>query len=566
MIRLLPVAVVAVWLLSLRDVNLRAMGDLGLLQVLPVLFWVALGLLVLGFCLALADRRIGNGWLLAYVLALIGMIHATPTLLYPELRYSWGWKHVAVVDAMLRHDGPVPYAPEFDIYDQWPGFFQVNVLFLRLTGLESPLGYAEWAQPFFNVALIGPLLLLYRSLTRDRRLIWGGVWIYYSCSWVGQDYFAPQALAFLLFVTVIALVVRQLPTSALPRPGPDDRSWPVGRLLAVLLMTFAIASSHQLTPVMLITALAALSIPRRNRRVTGPVLLGATVITVAWDATVARPYMAENIKGMLRELVSPDANVTSGLYRLGTAAPAQIFVAWVDRALSGVVLLLAVIAILYLRWTRRTGMPLLLFSPFVLLAANSYGGEMIFRAYLFALPAAAFLISALVFRRGHRLRWRTLAVYPLLLLMLGSLLFAYYSKEAMNSFTRQEAAAIRYAVATAPTGSQFVSISGAAPGLDMQYDQHYRTHFNLQRSFTVQQQARDLRSALVGVTESNASAPTFVIVNRAAIADNRLNGLFPAQTLDHLKTVLPKMPRFTLVYRNDDAEVYRYDPPMRRGS
>jgi hypothetical protein len=466
---------------------------------------------------------------------------------------------------MLRHNGPVPNSPELDIYNQWPGFFQLNVLFLHATGLDSPLGYAKWAQLFFNLALLGPLLLLYRSVTRDRRLIWGGVWVYYTCSWVGQDYFAPQAFAHLLFVTVIALVLRQLPTSALPHPEPRDRSWPPGRLIALLLIEAAIVSSHQLTPVMLITALAALSLPRRNRRVTLPVLTGAVVLTAVWNSTVARPYMAENIKGMLRELVTPDANVTSGLYRLGTAAPAQTFVAWVDRSLSGAVLLLAAIAVLSLRWTRRTGLPLLAFSPFLLLAANAYGGEMIFRAYLFALPFAALLVAALIFGGAGRPRLRTLTVYPLLLAMLGSLVFAYYGKEAMNHFTSQEVAATRYAVATAPPGSQFVSLGGAVPGLEMHYDQHYRTQVNLQTSFRDQQRAKDLRSALLEVAESNAAAPTFVILNRAAFADNQLNGLFPARTIQRLKAVLPQIPRFTVVYRNQDAVVYRYDPPLTRG-
>ncbi|WP_371667094.1 glycosyltransferase [Streptomyces sp. NBC_00289] len=559
----LPTAIV-LWLLALRHVNLRGMDDLGLLQVLPVLFWVALALLTLGFCLSLGDRRTGNGRLLAYVLGLIGMIHATPSLLYPELRYSWAWKHVAVVDAMLRHNGDVPNPTGFDIYNQWPGFFQLNVLFLRATGLESCLGYAQWAQPVFNVALLGPLLLLYRSVTRDRRLIWGGVWIYYVCSWVGQDYFAPQAFAFLLCVTVIALVLRQLPTSALPHPQPHDRSWPRGRLIAVLLIVAVVASSHQLTPIMLITALAFLSLPRRNRRVTVPVLAGALAITAVWDSTVARPYMSKNIAGMLRALVTPDTNVTSGLHRLGTSPPAQVFVAWVDRSLTAAVLLLAAIALLRVPWTRRTGLPLVALSPFPLLAANAYGGEMLFRAYLFALPAAAFLVATLLFGRTGRPRLRTLAVYPVLLALAGSLVFAYYGKEAIYSFTPQELAAARYAVATAPSGSQFVSLGGSSPGIDMHYDDHLGTQIDLQRFITDRQQPGDLQAALLKITGNSTIKPTFVILNRAALADNRLNGLLPARTISRLQAVLPRTPGFTLAYRNRDAVVYRYDPPVRR--
>ena len=188
----LPAAAV-LWLLTLGDVHLDGMGDLGLLQVLPVTFWAALALLVVGFCVAAADRRTPHACYAAYTLLLIAVIHATPPLLYSELRYAWAWKHVAVIDAMVRHNGEVPDAAGLGIYNQWPGFFQFNALLLRTAGLESALPYALWAQVLVNVLTLGPLLLIYRSLTADRRLIWGAVWIYYSCSWVGQDYFAPQA-------------------------------------------------------------------------------------------------------------------------------------------------------------------------------------------------------------------------------------------------------------------------------------------------------------------------------------------------------------------------------------
>jgi uncharacterized membrane protein YeaQ/YmgE (transglycosylase-associated protein family) len=392
----LPVAL-TLWLVSLRDVRLGGMGDLGLLQVLPVLFWVALGLLAGGFCLALSDRRTADGWFAAYVLGLIAVIHATPTLLYPTLRYGWAWKHVAVVDAMIRNHGDVPNADKLDIYNQWPGFFHLNAFIVQATGLESSLGYAAWAPPVCNALLLGPLLLIYRAVTRDRRIIWGAAWIYYSCSWVGQDYFAPQALAFLLSVTLIALVLGQLPSPDLRPPRPARRAWSVGRLVPVALIAGVIVCSHPLTPIMVIAALVALSLPRRNRRVVLPVLVCAVLLTSVWDVTVARSYMSDSLDQFVGALVHPDANVVSGLATLGTAAPGQVLVSWVDRSLSAAVFLLAAIAFLARPWVRRTGLWLLVLAPLPVLAANGYGGEMIFRAYLFALPAAAFLVAALFF-------------------------------------------------------------------------------------------------------------------------------------------------------------------------
>ncbi|MFC9245560.1 glycosyltransferase [Streptomyces sp. NPDC057136] len=557
-------ASVAMWLLALRGVRLDRMGDLGLLQVLPVLFWVALALLTLGFCVAAGDRRTPHGCFAAYALVLIAVLHATPPLLYQELRYSWAWKHVAVIDAMMRHNGEVPNASGFNIYNQWPGFFQFNALILKATGLESPLGYALWAQLLTNLLLLGPLLVIYRSITHDRRLIWGAVWIYYSCSWVGQDYFAPQAFTFLLFVSVIALVVRQLPSSRFPGPRTSRRRWPVGRLLLVLVIEAAIVSSHQLTPLMLISALLLLSLPRRYRRLALPALAGAVVFTLAWNGTVAWPYVSANLDNFVNALTRPEANVWSGLSRLAEAAPSQVMVSWIDRGLSGGVFLLAAIALAVRPWTRRTPLPLLALFPLPLVVVNAYGGEMVFRAFMFALPAAALLLAALLLR-SHRARPARMAIVPVLLLaMLGSLVFGYYSKESMNRFSAEEVAATRYLTTETPTRSLIISVTFAAPGLEMHYDRHERTQITEESLSTKRLLVQDPLAGLEPLLNRAGDEPAYILLSRAQSADVRLNGELPADFVRRLESALAKAPSFTPVYRNGDAVVYRFDPPIER--
>ncbi|MFE1439891.1 glycosyltransferase [Streptomyces sp. NPDC058739] len=555
----LPLAL-TLWLLSLRHVRLAGMRDLGLLQVLPVLFWVALGLLTLGFCFALTDRRTSGGWFAAYVLGLIAVIHATPTLLYPTLRYSWAWKHVAVVDAVIRNGGEVPHAGKLTIYNQWPGFFDLNAFFAQATGLDSALGYATWTPPAFNAVLLGPLLLLYRTVTRDRRLIWGAAWVYYSCSWVGQDYFAPQAFAFLLFVTVFALVMGQLPTSVLhERSGIRTGRWPAGRFALVMVLVAAIITSHPLTPLMLISALVVLSLPRRNRRVVLPVLAGSLLLNAAWYATVARPYISENLRDFLNSLLKPDTNVVSGLATLGTAAPGHVVVAWVDRGLSATVFLLAAIAFVARPWVRRTGLPLLVLAPMPVLAANAYGGEMIFRAYLFALPAASLLIAVLLLDRARRPRLQVLAACPLLLALLGGLVFGYYGKESANYFTKDEVAAARFVAATAPPGSTIVTLTSAVPGLYLRYDENPQVEFTQQ---DLDDRLRLVRNPLEGlegfVQRASPRQPAYIILSRAQGAELYQTGVLPADTMQRLDTAMANDPDYTAVYRSEDAVVYRY--------
>lgn len=554
-------AAVALWLLSLRNVDLSQMGDLGLLQVLPVPFWAALALLVLGFCVAAGDRRTPHACFATYVLALITLIHATPPMLYGELRYSWAWKHVAVTDAMIRHNGEVPYAGGFGIYNQWPGFFQFNALLLRAVGLESPVAYALWAQLLANVLMLGPLLLIYRSITTDRRLIWGAVWIYYSCSWVGQDYFAPQAFTFLLYAALIALVLKQLSSSTIPHRGASRPGWPPRRFMLLIVIEAAIISSHQLTPLMLITALLVLSLPRGNRRVVLPALAGAITLNLAWYATVARPYVSENLDDFVGAVTRPEANVWSGLSRLADAAPSQVMVSWIDRGLSGGVFLLAAVGFIVRGWTRRTPMPLLALSPLPLALVNAYGGEMVFRAYMFALPAAAFLVAALLVPPVGRMLVRTLVVCVVLLVMLGGLMFGYYSKEAMNRFSAEEVAATRYVTTGTPPGSLIISVTFAAPGLEMHYDQHERAEITEEGLGTRQLLVKDPLAGLEPLLRRAGDKPAYVLLNRAQYADVQMNGAMPPDFMSRLDSALSKAPAFTPVYRNADAVVYRFHAP-----
>ncbi|KQV04738.1 MULTISPECIES: hypothetical protein [unclassified Kitasatospora] len=561
----LPLALL-LWLLSLRSVDLDAMNDLGLLQVLPPLYWIAVVLLTVGFWLALRDRRVRTGWLTAYLLGLIAMIHATPSLLYPSLRYAWAWKHIAVLDAMIRNDGPVPHAGGFDIYNQWPGFFVLNGLFLRVTGMESALGYAAWAPAATNALLLAPLLLLYRTFSTERRLVWGALWIYYCCAWVGQDYFAPQAFAFLLFLTVLVLVAGQLPNGGTgpggtrPSLAPARTAPSRGRLPAILLLEAAIVVSHQLTPLMLLCALTALALPRRNRRAVLPALAGLLVLNGVWYATVARPFLSENLSDFVAGLTAPESNILSGLVGLGAAAPGQVVVAWVDRGLSATVVLLALAAVWRRPWVRRTALPLLAVAPMPLLAANSYGGEMVFRVYLFALPACAFLIAALL-RPGRLPGLRSLTSMAVALALLGGLFFGYYSKEDMNYFTPGEVTAARRMIALAPPGAVIVSVTGNLPGGAAEYDLHPRIQLSEESRETQQLLLADPLAGLTRAADSTeAGTPAYLLLNRAQAAECYLTGVLPADTVARLGTAVDGAPRFTVVYRNDDAVVYRFVP------
>ncbi len=562
----LPAALV-LWAVSLRGVNLGAMGDLGLVHVLPVTYWAGLGLLGLGVCAALTNRRTRGIHYAGYVLALITFLHATPLALYPELRYSWAWKHVAVTDVLLSSGTLPTKAGLLAVYARWPGFFWLNDLFVQHWGLRSPGSYASWSPLLINAALVIPLLVLYRSFTRSRRLVWGGVFLFFTCSWVGQDYFSPQAFAFLLYVCVIAAVVRKLPRPGRPKPTRPSVGWWV--LLVLALVT--IVCSHPLTPVLLTGTLVLLALPRRNRAVVVPVLLVALVLTTAWDMTVARPYLEQNLHSILTGLSQPEANAGSGLLGLSGATSGQVAVAWADRILSAVVFLFAGLAVLVRPSLRRTALPLLAIAPLPWAVANSYGGEMIFRVYLFALPATAFGAAALLLppllatAHGHGLRrplrrLRAAAVPVVVVTLFAALSLAYFGKENVNYFTPSETAAAKWLAGHAPEGSLVVGASDNFPYAYADYPYHDRIWLSEAAPEDQRQVNRDPVSELRVLTGAGPPRPVYLILNRAQEAQVLATGALPPGTLAHIKHALAHRRDFPVVHRTADAVVYRILP------
>ena len=553
----LPVSVL-LWLYSLTLVRLDAMGAYGLIAILPVLYWTALALLTFGFAGCLQRTRVPTGWLLAHVIALIAMLHATPTILYGTLRYSWAWKHVAVIDYLMRHGGTDTANDQLSAYNQWPGFFTLTAQILHLAGLKTALAYAAWGPPVNNLLMIAPLVLILRTMTRDRRVLWGAIWLFYSCAWTGQDYFSPQAFAFTLFLAILGIVLNRAAAERALRPGQarPARAGNLAWILLLLPLIAAIDSSHQLTPLMLILALAVLSVSRYR----GPVMLwtlaAATAFTLIWDSTVAAPYIRNNISSVIGSFGSLDANATGPLNSAAQASNQQQVIAYVDTAAALLVALLAITAVIVHKRLRRSSAFLLTLAPLPMLVANNYGGEVIFRVYLFALPAAAFLNRTLLLpHKPWTARLHTIAFPVILLALLAAFVVPYYGKESENYFPPGEITATNHMYTVAPHGSVIVAATGDYPGGNLYYEYYLQVSWldqisGAQRILIEQDPLDALRDQL-----SEHGGPAYFILTRSQIADIQTEGLLPAATLTRLEQIATTSPEFTVVYRNADAIV-----------
>ncbi|HET9168212.1 MAG TPA: hypothetical protein VFN97_02215 [Actinospica sp.] len=557
----LPLAVV-LWLWSLRWVRLDRMGEFGLISILPVLFWVALGVLALGFALTLRQPTVATSWLVAYVLALIAMLHATPTLLYGTLRYAWSWEHVAIIDYLVRHGGVDPSNGSLSPYNKWPGFFALNAAVIRMTGLRSSLGYAAWAPPVFNALMVPPLVLIFRTMTKDRRVMWGAIWLFSCCQWTGQDYFSPQAYAFVLYLAVLGIVLNRWNKADDPL-GTARPSRAVDAVWIVLLVPLiaAIAASHQLTPLALVLSLAVLALSRYRTTVLLWALAMATVFAVVWDSTVGLPFIRSNLSSIVQTIGKLGSNATIRLTGAASASFQQQVVAYVETGTAAFIGLLALAAALSRRDLRRSRAVFIAVAPLPLLAANGYGGEMVIRVYLFALAGAVFLGTAWLVRSRWNEKSRGAVFHGIAFLMIAAFIVANYGKEGENYFSPAQVAATDYMYRVAPHGSLIVAATMDYPGDYLDYENHYQT-FWLDQLTPQQTQAveRDPVRALEAVM-SVPGRQAYFILTKSQETEIETEGLLSPAALDRLRELPQGAPQFRVVYRNADAVVLTLDAP-----
>lgn len=589
-IQLIMVAIALfLWQASLRSVDLTKMGDLGLVNILPFTYYLAIALLSVSFCLGNAEDRAYPPMLLLHVVALIFMLHSTPQLLYGTLRYSWAWKHVGIIDYIQRNGSVDPTIAYLNAYHNWPGFFALGALLTDVSGFASAVSYAGWAPVFFNLIDVGALYLIFRALTNDRRLVWLAIWVFYIANWVGQDYFSPQALNYFLYLVVIGVTLTWFSLWAPPLKeelqrrlkSPHLASWtskffhkeiPEGvratspeqrtELTAILVMIFiVIASSHQLTPFMMIIALVLLVGTQIVRARSLPILMAA--ITAAWIIFMAVAFLGGNLYWIVKSIGGLTGNISGNLLNLANASPGQVLVSWMDRGLTALVIILAVFG--FLRRLRNgywdVAAALLVFTPIPMVVANAYGGEMVFRVYFFGLPFLAFFVAGLIYPTplsGHT-NGTAIRSVLLSLVLLSGFFFGYYGKEEMFYFSKNEVQAATWLNNNAPKGSILVSGTADWPLMYRHYEWYdYEDLADLSKSERLQV----LKDPVTGILSEMSKNPVgYMVISRSQMAQVDVTGILPRGSLLNVAKALSTSSSFQLVYSNADTVIYMHTNP-----
>ncbi|WP_188277365.1 hypothetical protein [Streptomyces sp. CBMA152] len=591
----LPLVVAtALWLYALPHIDYRHMGDWGLLDKLPLAFFLSLVVLTAGFVVSLRRAGTAPWWPGLYSVALLFALKAPTAILYNSVRYPWASKHDAVVSHLLVNQELHPNTPlsgNMAAYDQWPGFFTLNSALVRAFGVETTQSYLNWAALFYGVILIPVLVLIYRTFAEDWRLVWTGVWIFEVANWVGQDYFSPQGLALILHLSVLAVVLRHFvrpgaagdlrsranldPAAASVPPPTTARQ----RAVCVLILAPLIAAinfTHQLTPVMLCVCLFALNLTRRYRN---PGLLVVTgVIMLIWDLTMGRKLFVETLDS-LKESAGNLLNNSRAGYAGELTGPGPVLQGRADIVMVLVVAALVAFAVLTRRKLLKSALPLLLISiaPVPMFAINDYGGEMLFRVYLFGLPGAAFFAAAALvpapggakepvrlpvrIRIGPVARRRIAAVAlpAVLLALVAGFLPAYYGKERMYYTPPAETALVTRVIDQAPRGSLILAATGSFPMALHRYDQLEHWFFVEQTLPENIRMLKDPAGFLVPQLPKDGR-PAFVLLTRTQDIYTSGEGLLPPGGFQELRTKLEASPLFHVIDRNAYATVLEYQP------
>jgi hypothetical protein len=376
----LTAAGTAAWLAGMLMTGHVVPGVLGFLSKVPVYWYAGLALVLAGIVLSH-----GKGELRAVLgtTSLLAALTVTPAVVYGMPRSQSAAKHIDLVMEIF-------HAHFLDrglgIYQAFSGMFSGVAWICDLSGMHSTAEVTAIATywPFFiGLVVLATLRFFLGRMVSSWYRIWIAITVAVLVNSVGSDYFSPQSIGFALGIGVFALATGD------EIPGLREHY----RITFLVLAGCALAVTHELSPYIVGGVLAVLVV----FRIIWPWYLPATILTpaVLWAAVnmkVLSGFISLSALGNLSNFVPPQTVATPGLSRLAIVRESSYALA------LGLLLLILVAGIGLLRSRRSRPAWALIVCPgvgLVLIAANPYGNEGIFRAALFAIPWLA-AVSLLV--------------------------------------------------------------------------------------------------------------------------------------------------------------------------
>jgi hypothetical protein len=592
------VASTVVWTVLVGSVDLRDVGDLGLVSALPPMAAVPLAVVVLGLAMTLRSPYLSVPLAVAVIVVLVFMLYGAPTLVEEAHRLNITWRHAGIADEIMR-TGSVDAG--VDAYFSWPGFFFLASLLTEVAGESSTLALSDWAPVAFNLLYLLPLVVITKAITSDRRLAYTAIAIFYLTNWIGQDYFSPQGAAFFTYLAVLGLLLRFFQ----PRPGErraplprqlrgifrlplwldlrpsihDEGEQPTLRprqraaLLLVCVLCIAMGvGSHQLTPFSVLVAVTALVLVGRCTARGLPAI--ALTLLFSWMGFIAIAYFYGHIGEVTGSVGDVNTSVSKNVGGRVSGSSEHLFIVYARIGMTAALWALATAgAVRRLRQGHRdVAVGVLATVPFLLVVLQPYGGEVLLRAYLFSLPFVSFYAAAAILPDGDAslTRARSVALIAAFGVLLAGFAFTRYGNERVNLFTYGEAATVERLYELAPPGSLLIA---PAPELPWQGENYVTHRHELLRAVDVGKLKRKIgkfkrknrlaRGLAKYLRERKASA-RFVIITRSQRAHDEMFGSQQWGRVAELESQLAASRAFVRVFDNGDGVIYKLRERGRR--
>jgi hypothetical protein len=536
-----------------------SLDDYGLAGGLSTWYWLGLvslpGAAILEW---LRGDRASTRLMVIQLAAWFVVVWATPTLLEGTPRFRTSYVNYGYVDPIVRGNGldGVRF-----LYHNWPlfsllmaGVVAIGVSPEVLLTIFPLLAFASYllVLPVFLIIVAAPSGRLDARAAMDSlrrpRVVTGSIvvasWLFLVFNWTGQDYFSPQALAYLLFLGFLAVL-------AIGARSPAGRLSP-GLMGVALALFTAIVATHVLTSLYALAVLGALTLTRLIRPWTFAVT--AIVIFLVWQVTVAAPFYSTYgdrlLDGLLRATTFFESNVAdrvAGSPGHGTVVLLRIVAAGIVFLVGG---LAGFVQLRRLRNDAALAFPAVGFMGVAVVTPISiYGGEALIRGLLFTLP---FVLALVVLAAD--LRIVRIAVVGALLVGAPLHVFTHFGNELYDYVPPGELEGYRYIAANAPA-----NVYGGFPAYAYQN--------------TVLLDGRNATVARAGTAPSlddylapqdhawaREDWPMLVAITRG---DDAAQRLFRNETtlLDRARAALAASDEFELLFENDDMVIYRWLPP-----
>lgn len=574
----LPMVLLALGWFLVRNVDAHNARSLGLIEILPISFFLTTGALSTSFLLQLRRSTTPASVLAAHVVALIFLLHGTVSWIEQSPRFPVAYVHVGFVEIIQRTGSATTW---LDARMSWPGFFATAAMLNEVAGVDTAYGFLLWAPLLANLVFAPLLYSLARVTGDDRRIHWLTLWAFYSLSWVGQDYFAPQTVNYVLFLAfmvvllrwfrtdngsfigplsrlqaLISLIVRKVLRVPQLSPGgsstiavmPNQRALLVGTML---LLYFASVLSHQLTPFSIFLNVVILVIIGRTQLRGLPLVL--LVLVFGYVSYGAIGYWQGHLNQIFGGFGQVSGTVEQNVGNKVQVHSNHVFVIYGRIAFAAMTWAVAGFGVIRRLRKGHTDVTLLvgLLSPFLVLGGQSYGGEAILRVFLFSLPFSAMFWSlALLPDRSVVLsRAKVVLAAVVAIAIVPVFVLARYGNEQYEYVAKGEYVAAKRLYEVAPEGSILVAVDSNTPWKIKHVDQY--DYLPALDDFQL-----DNVDLIYGEMTSKPKHQSYLYVSRSQVENIALRTGRPHDWDDELMLRLVASGKFRIIYENQDARIY----------